>query len=265
MLGQLVRAIIYVFLFLTIGLPILIVAGVIVPSQIFLMSFLAREINPDGAAVRAANNRGQVATGADTKKLLEHLRYIRSTAASPDEAPRNNRTLHIAVVETSSRSNQRIAIDIAKAEKAGVVIIAEDPINWVVRNAVPMQRAKIAFETPTVFGLHNFHPGLVAGLRSSAFGASNIARPRHMLNEGSGRPLATACATLAVWSAYFGVDPQDVGIWHFKDPVAIWVSQKGLTATGGDEYMSRVLDLPCDSEQLRAYRSGNSIYIRSGR
>lgn len=262
MIGQLIRAVIYGFLFMTIGLPLLIFAGVIVPAQLLFAGWFMREMSPDSQQIRAAVNRGQITTGMDATRMVEHMRSVRATVAAPEEAQRNNRTLHIAVVEVTGPTDRRVYLDVEGASNAAMLVIADDPINWVVKNASPLQRAKLAFETPSAFGIIGAHKGLIAGIRSGAFGARNIVRPRHMTGEASGNWQAAACQTLQAWAEYFGVDPQDVGIWHFTDPVAIGLTEKRLKAVGGDEFISRTLDMPCGSR--RSSNGGGSTYrVRS--
>lgn len=252
LIGDIVRWVIYSFILLTVGIPFLLVTGMMGTFGYF-----------SDTRIDTPSNRANIATGADSKKLAAQLKHVRSTAAQPEEAPRNNRILHVAVIEVTDTNAPKVAIDLANAGKAGLLVIAEDPIAFSLNNASPAQRAKVAFESPGVFGIHNAHNGLVAGIRSSAFGANNISRPRHLTGEQNGRTTALGCNTLRIWARHFGVPVGEIGVWHFTDPSRIRISERGLAGSGGDDFIARNLDVNCFSDNSTTNSRGGVVIIRS--
>lgn len=178
-----------------------------------------------------------LAIGGDIERLTKVYKKLKASTAGSNEPARSNRLLHVGILDIPGVTAgaparvERIALDLKNAGDAAVLLIAQGPVIWNIRNASPDQRAKIAIEGPAAFDVENAAPGLLAAFRTEAFGIANTTSPADYAASTTPERAARLCAALRRWANLFETPLSNVGLWIVKSPTEIKVQQSGLSTT----------------------------------
>lgn len=188
-------------------------------------SVLGKERDSQIARLRALTGRPELASG--TAASLQVI-AVAFDGTKPDRAG------------TSSQARQAVdpdgyrilQLDLSRAPRDAVVIIADQPIRWRLQGLTPGSAPRIGFEGYAAFDVLDAQSGSLAGFRIGSFGAARFARPVDpTVGEVSNRQ--GLCASLQNWADHFGLPFDAIRFTLLLNPSRI-APTSGLAQSDGD-------------------------------
>jgi hypothetical protein len=125
-----------------------------------------------------------------------------------------------------------LQLDLARAPRDAVVIIADQPIRWRLQGLTPASGPRVGFEGYAAFDVLDGQPGSLAGFRIGTFGANSFARAADP-TAGDGNNHQGFCTSLQNWADHFGLPFDAIRFTLLLNPSRI-APTSGLTQSDGD-------------------------------
>lgn len=203
--------------------------------EIDRLAVAPRDVDLD--LISRSYTQGDLVIGGDLERLTKIYKKLKASRAPAREPSRSNRILHVAIVDAPIvMANSRgpaphIGVDLKDAGDAAVLLVAEEPLIWSIRNASSDQRAKISVEGPAAFDVENAPAGLLADFRTGAFGAARTTSPADYVAFADHERAARLCGALRRWAELYDTPLSKIGIWLIKNSSELKVQQSGLSTS----------------------------------
>jgi hypothetical protein len=194
--------------------------------------------------------RPGIVTSASDQERERQIASLRALTGRPEQVSGSVASLQIIAVAfdatkpdrggTSSQARQAVdqdgyrilQLDLKRAPRDAVVIIADQPIRWRLEGLTPGTVPRLGFEGYAAFDVLDGQPGSLAGFRIGTFGASHYARAMDpTVGDVSNRQ--GFCKSLQAWADHFGLPFDAVRFTLLFNPSRI-APTSALAASDGE-------------------------------
>jgi len=185
-------------------------------------SVFGKERERQIARLRALTGRPELASGTAASLQVVAVAF---DGTKPDRGGASKQ----AVDQDGYRILQ---LDLARAPRDAVVIIADQPIRWRLQGLTPASGPRVGFEGYAAFDVLDGQPGSLAGFRIGTFGANSFARAVDP-TAGDGNNHQGFCTSLQNWADHFGLPFDAIRFTLLLNPSRI-APTSGLAQSDGD-------------------------------
>ena len=195
--------------------------------------------------------------GQDAHRLARDYRRLKSLASAKGTVS-SAKYVHVVMVETGNHFSAVSSanhgpyvqgeLDLAYLADSALVIIADQPYIWHVKNGSSVPAARLGFEGRAPFDLRNAQKGLLAGFRVASFGFTGTVGGNDFYKRNCRETRQRICYSLNVWKNFFSVDGKSVGVWHVTDPKSLQPIYDGLASDSSDQSFLGDIGAVCGAE-----------------
>lgn len=200
-----------------------------------------------------------IVTGNDTKKLVQQFRRLKNLSA-PNGAVRGVDFLHVVIIDTNQQFSKSsffntddyvmAKLDLANMSNSALVLIADVPYVWQVKNASSVPIARLGFEGAVPFDIKNAKDGMIAGFKIASFGAWRTFSPSDFHLRDCFVQRRKICSSLRAWQQFFNLKDYSVRIWHLLNPQSISPSAEYLISDSSDQFAIGYINQMCERQMV---------------
>ena len=197
-----------------------------------------RRVLEQAGSPDAASSKPGIVTSVLDGERDRQIANLKALTGRPEQASGTAASLQVIAVAfdgikpgrdgTSPQAQQAVdqdgyrilTLDLGRAPRDAVVIIADQPIRWRLQGLVAGSAPRVGFEGYAAFDVLDGQPGSLAGFRIGTFGASGFARA---VDPTVGEVIIRQgfCASLQNWIDHFGLPFDAVRFTLLLDPTRI--------------------------------------------
>jgi hypothetical protein len=184
---------------------------------------------------------GGISAKSDENAISSARDRLTSLSANRGEAARNNRALHVIVLQSPYGINtDKVTLNMRDVADAGYLFIFNGPVTWTVKNAPAAARAKLAFLSQDAFDLQGAPDGLLAG-----YEIGGGIKPEDYVDMTGRQPDYQFCARMVHWSQFFGAKFEETQLWLYNIAPEFNLGSR-VAPAGSNPQWSRPIAMECN-------------------